>query len=321
MSKTFSLYENYLVFLRKQGGASLHRRHFRTVKPDVYCGLRGRNVLARTPGNFDASMVPTQGVIPPDGFMRLPDLIGPSEETLRFLPKLTAFTEQLPDIPKQGDPLRAARVEETSQKIWNYVRSSYSQVFQAKAAQLDAIFNLATLGGTSPTSQYTNAIKNLPKVLARGKQRGFFDACQIRVQEKRDIDQQLPKIGITPEDAADIKNTLAELKSGLAYSAKTTQSKTYIETVSPKQKRFDKIAFDRWVRQRSKGLVGIVRLNISDVPLSYASTEIVDFESDPTNLVKRTALLDKLTALQTEAYQEFKANRNAFDIETFLEKY
>lgn len=263
----------------------------------------------------------SEGVIPTAGFMARPDTIGPSSEVLEIVTKLDPFTGELKQVPALSDSTRAARVEENAKVILGYVKNQYKKLYLSSGAQDPVFFDPSKYGGIPNLTEYTVAMEKLPKVLARGKTRGFLDACNIRIQEKRDIDQQLPKIGVTSEEAQSIKDALNEINAGLAFNAKTTQSASYVYGVNSAQKKFDREAFQKWIDARNRGLVGIVRLTIADVPLNYAQQEVLDFELDPRNSANRKALTEKLVALQKEALQEWRGNKSGFSLDTFLQKY
>jgi len=277
------------------------------------------SVVAKAPVPSITDVTP--GVIPPAGFMEKPDLIGPSKEVLAILKRLQPFSGTLKTVPPLGEVTRAAVVEDNSKIIWEYACTQYTKLFLDSSSAKPAFLDVSKYGGKAAIDEYTVALQKLPKILARGKSRGFMDAVTIRVQEKRDIDQQLPPIGITTDEAQLIKERLREVKAGLAYSAKTTQSASYVFGISPAQKSFDREKFQQWVDARSKGLVGIVRMTIADLPLGYASEAILDFELDPTNVVCRRNIEEKLVSLQTEALQEWRQSKEAFDLSSFLGQY
>lgn len=270
----------------------------------------------------------SSGIVPPDVIPPSYVAIAPSTEVTKLVEKLGPFTKKFAEVPPSTDSKHDKVVEANAQVLWEFAKETYDQKLRGKVdgfkAETSVLFNQGAYFKKGTTVSYLLALKNCKTVFARGKYANFWDAIGIVVQSHRDKEQRVPaELALTQEEFSAVKANLVYIGEGYGYSAKTSQSASYIKNTNRAQKQEDAAEFDKWLKSKADPLVRIIRMNISDVPLSYAMKEIQDFESNPEDLALKKALISKLRALQKEAvneYRDCKKKGTVMDFGDWLEK-
>lgn len=253
----------------------------------------------------------TSGVVPPDIIKDDAEQMGISPNIIEFSKHFDDFKETLKSVPPRTETEHDEVVELNNELIWSYARDQYANKlfgklkgFTAKSCEL---FDIDAYGVAGESFKYTIALKNCRKVFARKPYNLFWDAIGIKVQNFRDLSQVVSKdLEITPKEFSEIKDNLVYVGKGFAYNAKITQSRSYITSKSPSQKSEDAKAFQEWYIKKTHALVKIIRLNISDLPLGYATKQIQAFENDPSDAVARKYIESKLIQFQKEAISSYR---------------
>lgn len=248
----------------------------------------------------------TQGVVPPDTIKEDFETIGISEDAIKLSELFEEFNLTLKNIPSRSEKEYNKIMEFNNELIWSYAKKQYLSKCFSKivgfTAKVDDLFdvNAYALKGTS--IPYSSALIRCKKVFARKPYNIFWDSIGLKVQSFRDKTQIVNKdLDITVEEFEKIRPDLNYIGRGFAYSARTTQSKDYILGTPRKQKEIDNVAFQTWYESKTPVLVKILRLNLSNIPLSFALKEIQEFERDPKDPSNLLALKSKLISLQNEA--------------------
>lgn len=244
----------------------------------------------------------------------------PMDDRVRqILTKLPDVDFLVEPIPREGNPERDTVLESNSIKQVNYMRESFLKVFPTQTNTVaDVYFNPVTYG-KSGNLQYTETLKELPKLLARKDTAGYFDACSIKMQLKRDLQQTYEPWGCLPEDYSANQLNALVISAARKRFSETTSSLNYINNVGKAQKREDFAAFDNFMRRQASVITKIASLSINDIPAPFATFEIAAFTVSPTK-TNRDALIEKLHAFQSRLYNDYRANRQAFDFEVEVTK-
>lgn len=253
----------------------------------------------------------TEGVIPPDEIPGEIEPVGIDPAVLDLSTKMGSFTGNLVPLPDSASPAYASAQETNAEAIWVYARGQVDVLKRAGVrgltGDLKIIFNHSSYC-KSDTPTYSEALVNCKKSFARGGWKHFWAAVSVKTQKKRDMIQQIPaELGVTEAEYSEIQDNLSYTSKGFAYSSRTTQSKRYIETISPAQKKRDSEAFQAWYNTKVSNFVKILRLNVSDIPFGYCPNEILAFDKDPTSRTARAALIGKLRSLQKDAILHHRA--------------
>jgi len=266
----------------------------------------------------------TSGVVPPDIIKPEYEAMSVSDDVVNLAAKLGDFNLDLKIVPARSEQGYTAVVEENNKTIWGYAKSEAIKLIADSTmpqfrGDADKLFDNTKYVKKGQVANYTNALTNAKAVFARGAWKYFWAAVSTKVQAKRDLTQRVAAdLGVTQaEFDANLKN-LTYIGLGYAYSAKTTQSKSYILQTSLLQKKEDNNEFARWLRSKASGLTRILRMNISDIPFQYCPDEIQAFEMDPQDEAKRKALEAKLLQLQKDAVIEWRKDKGAFDYDTWI---
>lgn len=235
-------------------------------------------------------------------------------EVKAFYDLMDPFSGKLKDVSDKQAGTYAANVEANAALILVYAKDQYSKCYTGTpSGTVDSMFNATAIG--EATAPNATALPRLASLLSKGHTYGFWDAVTIHVQKKRDLEQQVnDSIGMTIKEFKEAQTSLTVVSAGYAFNAKTTQSRDYILSASKAQKIEDTKAFDAWVIANSSHYAAIIRLNLSDLPFSYAATELISFERDQKDSKKKAAVTNKLNALKKEALehvrQELAKNAN-----------
>lgn len=256
----------------------------------------------------------TNGVVPPDNIPADYLTIGVDPEVTKLAGTLKVFDKAITALPSRSDSTYDAVLEANSYNIWEYARDCATDLVSKNIGYTGAVAKLMdhTKYAGQSSNPYTSAIKNCKKVFARGKWKNFWAAISVIVQDKRDLQQRIPSgLDIKAGEYTEVINNMIYCSQGFAWSSRTTQSKTYIEGTSRKQKLEDREGFEKWKVDKILPLVKIIRMNISDIPLGYAVDEIQAFEADPTNVVNVNALEATLLKLQKEGLEAWRNAKTA----------
>jgi len=270
----------------------------------------------------------TVGVVPPDILEDDFNFKGVSEEAIELSKKFDDFGSVLKAVPPFGDKQRELIVEENNRQIWIYAKTQYALKLRGKVdgfrADSDQLFNISSYGTSGSSKPYSVALVNCRKVFSRKPYGLFWDSIGARVQSFREKDQLVPAgLGISISEYESIKPQMEYVARGFAYNAKTTQSKDYITGTPVAQKIEDSEAFSTWYKTKTPTLVKIIRLTMTDIPLSYALKEVQNFELDPNSESARKLLQFKLLELQREGLAALRkaqadAKGEVFNFETWL---
>lgn len=234
-----------------------------------------------------------------------------SEATNKWLSKMDNFSTKLEDVSNKTSTNYTANVEKNSKAIFEFAKTQYQKLRPGIGSEaMNAMFNATSIGGT--TNAHTNALPRLASLLAKGNTYGFWDAVMIKVQGERDMEQQVDtKVGMKIDEYNKARDSLRIIGAGYSLSSKKTQSLDYINGTSKAQKLEDEKAFQQWVSDNESPYAAIIRLNLSDIPFSFAAVELIAFEKDQKDPAKKTAVKNKLNELKKEALEWVRAQYKA----------
>lgn len=235
--------------------------------------------------------------------------------------KLDEFNEKLEEVPNYiTDPEKNKKiVNDNDKKIYLYAKDQISKVFGVPKDAVEVIFDVK-LTTNEVDLPYTNWFKNNAKILARGKYRYFLDTVKYKVQQKREIDQQLKGLDITLDEFKDVKVQLLRRSFILQVFSQKTNDRDYINNVSKFQKLEDINALKAKLKEYSSPLADISQLTYNDMPLFSAAKVIKAFELNPTD-VKNIEAIDKaLLSFKNDLIKIYRSNPSGFNLNDSIGK-
>jgi hypothetical protein len=266
----------------------------------------------------------TTGVIPSDESVMIQnesDDMSPNVK--QIYNKLDSYTGEFKELDKKSLGYKAD-LEKNNVFILEYVKKQFSSLFPNQSAVESVIFKPETYkdkDNSHISYPSTTILKGLPKVLSRGAYSGFMSAISARIQQRKDLLQQVKVKGLDENDLIEMRSSLLFRSKALALNSRVTQSKSYLQKTSKEQKIYDRAAFDHFLNSKTDIRVKIIFLSISDIPLSENPEVITRFELDPGKPENLEAMRKLLITFKEGLIQDFKRNAKGFDLDAKLSKF